>query len=313
MSRNASGDTTRPERRPAGLLNNQMPANVSGRVARLQPRTHSSADFKSRKMRPKTPCCGHGFKRSDADRCKCSGHVGVLALGVRPLPPSAAEPSRGLPPSRALTPAPTLFGQSQHPELLLQEMRHQNDRNDQAMRFHLDANQQLLQQLATLSARVNKTEAWRFSTPQIAEPPAPEDDSVSCIPPTRPGSLCRRSTTSGACDFVTDADQLDDGHCPDLARALNRTNEVLGALQREVSDLRTELRAAPKVALARRSVPLGVRYKCLERVLVGPEPTRTSPSSEMVADAIKAGRRSGPPLRTIRGRWATTRVISERS
>ena len=147
-------------------------------------------------------------------------------------PPSAAEPSCGLPPSRASTPAPILLGQSQHLELLLQEMRYQNDRHDQAMRSQLDVNQQLLQQLATLSARVDKTEASSFSTPQIAEPPAPVDDSVSCTRPPRPRSLCRRSTTSGVCDFVTDAAHLDDGQCPDLARALSRTNEVLGALQR---------------------------------------------------------------------------------
>ena len=109
-------------------------------------------------------------------------------------------------------------------------MRHQNDRHDQAVNSQLDVNQQLLQQLATLSVRVDQTEASSFSTPEIAEPPASEYDSVSCIPPPRPGSLCRRSTASGACDFVPDAAQLDEGQCPDLARALARTNEVLGAL-----------------------------------------------------------------------------------
>ena len=160
---------------------------------------------------------------------------------------------------------------------------------DQAMRSQLDVNQQLLQQLATPSARVDKTKASGFSTPQIAEPPAPEDDSVSCIPPPRPGSLCRRCATSGACDFVTEAAPLDDGQCPDLARALSRTNEVLDALQREVSDLRTEVRAAPKVALARGSVPLGVRDRRRCRALVGPAPPKSCPSADMVAGSIKAG------------------------
>ena len=82
---------------------------------------------------------------------------------------------------------------------------------------------------------------------------------------------------------------MDDGQCPDLARALARTNEVLGALRREVSDLRTEVRAAPKVAVARGSVPLGIRDRRRGRALVGPAPTKTSPSADMVADAIKAG------------------------
>ena len=193
---------------------------------------------------------------------------------ISATPPSAAEPSRGLPPSRASTPAPTLLGQSQHLEPLLQEMRHQNDRHDQAIHSQLDVNQQLLQQLATLSARVDKTEASSFSTPQIAEPPAPEDGSVSCIPPPRPGSLCRRSTTSGACDFVTDAAQLDVGQCPDLARALARTKEMLGELQREVSDLRTEVRAAPKVALARGSVP----QACVTGAVVVPSLAQRQPN-----------------------------------
>ena len=155
--------------------------------------------------------------RSDADRCKWSSHfsfVGGLALGFR-------HPA---PPEQSSTPAPTFLGQSQHMELLLQKMRHENDRHDPAMRSQLDVNRQLLHKLATLSARVDKTEVSSFFTPPIAESPAPEDDSVSCIPPQRPGSLCRRTTTSGACVFVTDAAQMEDVHCNDLARALGRTN-----------------------------------------------------------------------------------------
>ena len=271
MSPNASGDTTRPGRRPTGILNYQMPANVPGHVASAAieagPATEPDTLIGLPKVEeiasqdhPVVVSASCAPMRTAASHAVASGRATSLSLvdsllesATRPL--SAAEPSRGLPPSRALTPAPTLLGRPQHLELLLQEMRHQNDRHDQAMPSQLDVNQQLLQQLATLSAHVDKTEASSFSTPQIAEPPAPEDDSVSCIPPPRPGSLCRRSATSGACDFVTDAAQLGDGQCPDLARALARTNEVLGALQREVSDLRTEVQVAPKVALARGSFP----------------------------------------------------------
>ena len=300
MSPNASGDTTRPGRRPAGILNYQMPAHVRGHVASAPieagPAT-SPAPFVGLPQVEENSFHDHPVvvtASSAPMRTATSGQSTSLSLVDSLLesatqPPSAAEPSRGLPPSRASTPAPTLLGQSQNMELLLQEMRHQNDRHDQAMRSQPDVNQQLFKQLAVLSTRMDKTQASSFSTPPITEPPVPEDDCTSCIPPPRPGSLCRRSTASGACGFVKDAAQLDEGHCPDLARALDRTNEVLGALQREVSDLRTEVRAAPTVALARGSVPLAVRDRRRGRALVGPAPTKTIPSADMVADAIKAG------------------------
>ena len=131
MYPNASGDTTRPGRRPTGILNSQMPANVPGHVASApieagpatEPDTLIGLPKVEENASPDHPMvvtasCTPIRSAGSGQATSLSLVDSLMESAARP--PSAAEPSRGLPPSRASTPAPTLLGQSQNLELLLQ-------------------------------------------------------------------------------------------------------------------------------------------------------------------------------------------------
>ena len=146
---------TRSGRRPTGILNYQMLANVPGHV--------SSAPIEAGPATEPDTLIGlpeveeNAFQdhpvvvTASSARTETAASVQATSLSLvdsllesATWLLSAAESYRGLLPSMSSTPAPNVLGQSQHIELLLQEMRHQNDRHEQAMHSQRDVNQQLL-------------------------------------------------------------------------------------------------------------------------------------------------------------------------